>query len=74
MRRLMLLVTVVLVMTAMFVASAAPVAAFVRVDVTEEFPFGGTSVPTVVCETTVASPVIGWKGGQCWIFHPVSAS
>lgn len=75
MRRFMVLVTAVLLMTAMLVVSAAPAAAFVRVDVSEEFPFGGTPVPTVVCEVAAdGSGPIGWRNGTCWVFHPVPTS
>jgi hypothetical protein len=78
MRRFMVLVTVVVLMTAMLVASAAPAAAFARVDVSEEFPFlvtGGTPVPTVACDVAAdGSGPIGWRNGTCWVFHPVSVS
>ena len=76
MRRLMMLVTVVLVMTALLVASAVPVLAKPVICPYEDCPYrpgGGTPLPTVVCETPVAtSPLIGWRGGTCWVFHPVS--
>jgi ABC-type proline/glycine betaine transport system substrate-binding protein len=70
MRRLMMLATVVVLMTALLVATAAPaLAGKVRF-----WTFGtdsGTAVPAVVCQVTVEhSPLIGWRDRTCWVFHP----
>ena len=75
MRRLMVLVTVALLMTAMLVASAAPALAALRPPIAAISSTGGTPVDPVVC-TVVAenSPQIGWRNGTCWVFHPVSVS
>jgi hypothetical protein len=69
MRRFMMLVTVVLLMTAMLVASAAPaMAAKIRT-------FPGTPLPTVVCEEAPdGSGPVGWRDGTCWVFHPTATS
>jgi hypothetical protein len=68
MRRMMVLVTVVLVMTAMLLASAAPA---VAVRFWTFGPGSGTPVPTTVCESpAVVSSLIGWRNGTCWVFHP----
>ncbi len=38
-------------------------------------PQDGHTPPTVVCESpVVASQLIGWSNGTCWIFHPVSVT
>jgi hypothetical protein len=69
MRRLMVLVTVVLLMTAMLVASAAPAMAVTVIDVK------GTPLPTVVCEEAAdGSGSIEWRNGTCWVFHPTATS
>ena len=75
MRRFMVLVTVVVLMTAMLVGGAAPVLAKPIIcpydDCPPGHPSGGTPLPALVCETPVAtSPLIGWRGGTCWVFHP----
>jgi hypothetical protein len=68
MRRLMLLVTVVLLMTAMLVLGAGPALAAIS-------STGGTPLPTVVCESQAAtSPSVGWRNGTCWVFHPTATS
>ena len=73
MRHFMVLVTVVLLMTAMVVASVTPALAALRPPVASVTGGGGTPVDPVVC-TVVAedSPLIGWRNGQCWVIHPVS--
>lgn len=64
MRRFIMLVTVVLLMTAMLVLSAGPALAAISSG-------GGTSLPTLVCESQAAtSPSVGWRNGECWVFHP----
>jgi hypothetical protein len=73
----MLLVTVVLLMTAMLVESAAP--AMARPTICPccgpEGCWGGTPVPAVVCkEAADTSPFIGWRNGTCWVFHPTPQS
>jgi hypothetical protein len=72
MRRLVVLVTVVLVMTAMLVASATPaLAAALRPPIAGIMGGGGTPVDPVVCTVvTDDSPLIGWRNGACWVFHP----
>jgi hypothetical protein len=68
MRRFIVLATVVLVMTAMLLASAAPALASIRGG-------GGTPAPAEVCESDLAtSPSVGWRNGQCWVFHPAATS
>ena len=68
MRRFMMLATVVLVMTAMLLASAAPALASIRGG-------GGTPAPAEVCESDLAtSPSVEWHNGQCWVFHPTAKS
>jgi hypothetical protein len=68
-----MLVTVVLVMTAMV---ALPVLARPILNPCEDCPRcipnpEGTPLPTMVCESpAVAPPFIGWRNGQCWVFHP----
>jgi hypothetical protein len=74
MRRFIMLVTVVLLMTAMLVASATPaLAAAIRPPIAGVMGGGGTPVDPVVC-TVVAdgSPLIGWRNGTCWVFHPIA--
>jgi type 1 fimbria pilin len=67
MRRFILLVTVVLLMTALLVFSAAPALAAATITVK------GEAVPPVVCDVTADdSPLIGWRNGTCWVFHPVT--
>ena len=74
MRRFMVLVTVMLLMTAMLVASAAPALAIVGGPPARGFEAGGTPLPTVVCEALANdSPDIGWRNGKCWVFHVVPA-
>ena len=68
MRRLMVLVAVVLVLVVVLVASAAPALAR-RSNMGTE----GTPLPALVCDTPASiSPIIGWRNGQCWVFHPVA--
>jgi hypothetical protein len=68
MRRFIVLVTVMLVMTAMLALPA--LAAALRPPVAGSGSVG-PPLPTVVCESpTAASPNIGWRNGQCWVFHP----
>ncbi len=70
MRCFMVLVTLVLLMTAMLIVTMGPALAVV-----ERFPKTGTPLPTVVCESpAVASPLFGWSNGTCWVFHPVSVT
>lgn len=70
MRYFMTLVTLVLLMTTMLVVTMGPALAVV-----ERFPKTGTPLPTEVCESpVVASQLIGWSNGTCWIFHPVSVT
>jgi hypothetical protein len=71
-RRFMVLVMVLLLTTAMLVASAAPAfAGKVRFWTFD----AGTPVPTVVCDVvTDDSGIIGWRNGQCWVFHPSAIS
>ena len=75
-RRFMVLVTVVLAMVAMLVVTAAPAMARPIICPYEGCPRPtGTALPTVVCESPVAaSPLIGWRDGQCWVFHPVAVT
>jgi hypothetical protein len=79
MRRLVLLVTVVLLMTALLVASAAPVLARgVLCPCTyDSGPCScrpGTALPTVVCDVCADGTIIGWQNGQCWVFYPAPTS
>jgi hypothetical protein len=72
MRRLMMLVTVVLLITAMLVATAVPaLAAALRPPVAKD----GTPAPATVCESPLAtSPSVGWRNGTCWVSHPTATS
>jgi hypothetical protein len=68
----MVLVMVVLLMTAMLVASVTPaLAVALRPPVAGKMGGGGTPVDPIVC-TVVAedSLLIGWRNGTCWVFHP----
>lgn len=75
-KRIMLAVTAtiaaVTVMVAVMAAPAAAAAAFLRVDVTEEFPFGGTMLPAGVCDTPARGAIfVGPRSdGTCWAFRP----
>jgi hypothetical protein len=71
-RRLVVLVTVALFMVAMLVVMAAPaMAAAIRPPIAGIMGGGGTPVPATVCESqAVISPLIGWRNGTCWVFHP----
>jgi hypothetical protein len=82
-KRLMMLVTVVLVMTALLAGSAVPAMAAVNSQSGGGVSFGaggstrmtsgGTPLPTVVCQTSVVvAPNVGWRGETCWVFHPVA--
>ena len=74
MRHFIVLVTVVVLMTAMmaFPAVARPI-----LDPCQNEPTGkcrpGTPLPTVVCAVTAedSGGLIGWRNGTCWVFHPV---
>jgi hypothetical protein len=69
MRRLMMLVTVAVLMTAMLVATIVPALAIPGPPARSGSV--GTPLPTVVCELpAAASPNIGWRNGTCWVFHP----
>jgi hypothetical protein len=77
MKRLMMLVTVVVLMTAMLVASAAPVLArpIICPRCEGTCPCSGTAIPRKVCELVADdSGTIGWREGQCWVFHPTVTS
>jgi hypothetical protein len=70
-RRLIILVTVVLLMTAMLMATAIPALAALRPPVAKD----GTSLPATVCESELApSPPVGWRNGQCWVFYDTATS
>jgi hypothetical protein len=75
MRRLMILVTIVVLMTAMLAPPALSRATTTPCELTPEGctgPFGGTPLPTVVCDVVGGdSAIIGWREGTCWVFHPV---
>jgi hypothetical protein len=74
MRRLMMLVTVVVLMTAMLVVTTAPALA-IPGPPARAVSSGGTPLPAVVCESpAAASPNIGWSNETCWVFHPVPVS
>lgn len=85
MRHFMVLVTVVVLTTAMLVAGAAPALARPLLDPCQfdptcppreppRPPRPGTALPALVCETpAVVAPNIGWRNGQCWVFHPVAS-
>jgi hypothetical protein len=66
MRRFIILVTVMLLMTAMLVVSAGPALAAISSG-------GGTPLSTVVYESqaAISSLSVGWRNGTCWAFHPV---
>jgi hypothetical protein len=67
MRRLMVLVTVVLLITAILVFSAAPALASSTIMVK------GEALPTMICDVLADDlPLIGWRNGTCWVFHPVA--
>jgi hypothetical protein len=68
----MVLVMVVLLMTAMLVASVTPaLAAALRPPVAGNMGGGGTPVDPIVCTVvTEDSLLIGWRNGTCWVFHP----
>ena len=67
MRRVMMLVTVVLLITAMLAMSTTPARAAKRP------VFAGTPLPTVVCDVVAGdSRIIGWRDGACWVLHPVA--
>jgi hypothetical protein len=74
MRRLMVLVTVVLLMTAMLVVATAEAAEALQL--VGRVPFGsqrGTAIePTSACETLAGVAAFEWRsGGQaCWITFP----
>jgi len=74
MRRFIVLVTVVLLMTAMLVASGShTLAAPLRPPIAAISSTGGTPVDPVVCTVMAEnSPLIGWRNGTCWVFHPVA--
>ena len=76
MRRFTLVVTVALLMMVVLLASGGAVLAKPVICAYDDCPPGhpnGTPLPALVCETPVAtSPLIGWRGGTCWVFHPVS--
>jgi hypothetical protein len=77
MRRFMVLVTVALLMTAMLVVSADPVLArrVICPSCEGNCPCSGTAIPRRVCESELAtSPSVGWRNGQCWVFHPTATS
>jgi hypothetical protein len=77
MRRFMVLVTVVVLMTAMLVVSAAPALSRTVICPSCEgtCPCSGTAIPRKVCEVVADdSPNIGWRNETCWVFHPVSVS
>jgi hypothetical protein len=64
MRRFIMLVTAVLLMTVMLVSTAAPSFAV------PERVYNGTPVHATVCESpAAASPLIGWSNGTCWVFY-----
>ena len=61
----MMLVTVVLLMTSMWAVTMSSALAVV-----ERFPKMGTPLPLEACESPAGiSPIIGWRGGTCWVFH-----
>ena len=73
MRRLMALGTVVLLMMVMVVASAGAAQGLSGTSgsVKIEKTASGTPLPATVCQSpAAASPFIGWRGGQCWVFYP----
>ena len=62
----MVLVTIVVLMTAMLVVAVAPALASAALTVK------GEPMPTVVCDVVGDdSAIIGWRNGTCWVFHPV---
>ena len=70
MRRFMVLVTVMVLMTAM-VALPALARPIIKPCHPSDPSCNGTPVPATVCQSpAAASPFIGWRGGQCWVFHP----
>jgi hypothetical protein len=73
MRRLMVLVTVVLLMTAMLVLTMTPASAVAGPPALLSRTTVGAGVPTVICEVTAddSGGLIGWRNGTCWVFHPV---
>ena len=75
-RRLRMLPTVVLLMTIMSTLTVSPASAiaFTKPKDPASPERDGTPLPAIVCDTTVASPLIGWRGGQCWVFHEASTS
>jgi hypothetical protein len=69
MRRFMVLVTMVLLMMAMLVASAAPALAVAGPPARSGSV--GTPVDPAACESPAGiSPFIGWRNGTCWVLHP----
>ena len=75
MRRFMVLVTVVVLMTAMLVAALTPALAVTREPDDGNPHPDGTPLPATVCESELAtSPSVGWRNGTCWVFHPTATS
>ena len=74
MRRLMVLVTVVLLMSTMLVVATAEAAEALRL--VGRVPFGpqsGTAIePTSACETLAGAATFEWRSGgrACWITFP----
>jgi hypothetical protein len=71
-RRFVILVTVVLLVTATLVASAggaqglAGTSWTIKIDRTPS----GVAVDPAACESPAGiSPIIGWRNGTCWVFH-----
>jgi hypothetical protein len=72
-RRIMGLVAVVLVMTAMLAASVAPAMAVVAAHRQPVGPAWGVPVTTTACETVAGIAGFEWRAGGevCWLNLPV---
>jgi uncharacterized BrkB/YihY/UPF0761 family membrane protein len=74
MRRFWVLVTVVVLMTAMLMASVAPAMAVVAAHRHPVGPAWGVPVSTAACETVAGVGGFEWRGGGdvCWLNLPVA--
>jgi hypothetical protein len=74
MRRFIVLVTVAVLMTAM-VALPALARPIIKPCRPNDPSCNGTPVPTMICDVVgKGAGIIGWRNGQCWVFHPAPTS